>query len=84
MRTDEAGHTSLAPVPSHPYGPYLRDGLPVNPANGLGSVRVLATDQRMPAGPDGTTGWVYDPASGALRANCEWAQVRCDVRYYDL
>ena len=30
----------------------------------------------MPADPDGTTGWVYDPETGALRANCDGELLR--------
>jgi hypothetical protein len=56
----------------------------VNPANGLGSVRVLGEGQRMPAAPDGATGWIYDPGTGALRANCEGELRRGGARYYDL
>lgn len=49
---------------------YLPDGvLPLNVANGLRTVRVLAPGERMPARPDGRSGWILDPRNGELRAN---------------
>jgi hypothetical protein len=47
-------------------------------------VLVLERGQELPAGPDGLTGWIYDPATGALRANCEGELQRGGIRFYDL
>jgi hypothetical protein len=67
-----------------PLGPYLPDGLPVNPLNGLATVRVLADGEPFPAEADGTTGWIYQPAQALLRANAVGTLPGADLRYYDL
>ena len=84
MRTDASGRPSLASLPSHRFGPYLRERVPVNAANGLASVFVLDPEQALPPGPDGLTGWIYSPATGGIRANCEGDLQGRGIRFYDL
>lgn len=47
-------------------GPYVRDGIPDNPVSGGNSVKFV---ESMPHEADGTSAWIYCPASGELRAN---------------
>ncbi|MHC4379785.1 MAG: hypothetical protein ACYSU1_01660 [Planctomycetota bacterium] len=48
-------------------GPYLED-LPVNPVNGLNSVRLMPTHYSEPV-LNGSSGWVYVPATGKIYAD---------------
>jgi len=50
-----------------PYGPYVRE-MPVNPLNGLASVKVVPNNTPFPA-PDGRTGWIYQPQTQQLEPN---------------
>ena len=52
---------------THKFGPYLSKA-PTNPLNGKSSFRIVADSSDMPA-PDGTTGWIYKPATSELTAN---------------
>jgi len=45
-------------------GPYLRTGVPKNPVNNLSTVKISATFTA-----DDTTGWIYDPDTGTIKAN---------------
>lgn len=76
----------VAPHAWHPtarFGPYLFE-LPENPANGLASVRVLGPDEEVPTEPDGTSGWLFDPRSGTVRANGVGTVPGTRRRLYDL
>lgn len=50
-------------------GPYIKEQMPKNPYNGLATVSVLADSASFPAVGDNTTGWVYQPKIGKIRAN---------------
>jgi len=50
---------------THQYGPYL-ESVPANPFNGL--TNVIAGTKPAGAG-DGTSAWLYDPATGEIFAN---------------
>ena len=65
-------------------GPYLPRALPANPVNGLASVRVLADDEPWPARSDDTTGWIYRPATGEVRANVRGSVGESGLRYDQL
>ena len=84
MSTDAAGRSLPQRSASHPYGPYLEGGLPVNPINGLSTLRVLADTERWPAQPDGSTGWIYQQSSGRIAANCAGETDGRGIRYFDL
>jgi prepilin-type N-terminal cleavage/methylation domain-containing protein len=66
MFSDQAGATSDTRSGSFRFGPYM-DRMPVNPVNGLESVRIVSGSGSFTA--DGTTGWVYQPATGRIHAN---------------
>lgn len=78
--TSEAGEWG----PGLPFGPYLQQGLPTNPINGLASVRVLGAHEPWPMGAEGTHGWVYDPRTGLLRLDSDGRVPELGVRYFDL
>lgn len=66
--TDVAGNPG--PVGARfPYGPYLTSGIPANPLNGKSAVAIAT--RVPPAAPSGDAGWLYDPASGQIWANCQ-------------
>ena len=63
--TDEVGRPSPGPESSYPWGPYLPGGIPPNPLNGLDGLRLAAAD----VAPNGSGGWIVDPATGQVRSN---------------
>ena len=67
MYTDSTGWTQPVPSAEFPFGPYLPQGLPVNPMNGFHSVRILREGEDFDEVVDAIYGWVYDPRSGEVR-----------------
>jgi general secretion pathway protein G len=64
--TDGRGNISDTSSDIFRWGPYM-DMVPKNPINGNAAIKILAeTDDFTP---DGTTGWLYQPSSGAFKAN---------------
>jgi type II secretory pathway pseudopilin PulG len=63
-RTDRAGRPGDGAA--HALGPYLHHGIPDNPLTGDDSLAVVPS---MPNQPDGTSAWLYCPASGEVRCN---------------
>ncbi len=49
-------------------GPYV-PRIPVNPVNGLDTVRVIGNGAPLP-GPDNSTGWIYKPQTLEVIPNC--------------
>ena len=66
------------------FGPYLRPAIPANAVNGLATVRVLAPGEPWPASPDGSTGWIYRPETGEVRANSAGSSPGDGIRYDQL
>jgi hypothetical protein len=66
------------------FGPYLPFALPADPINGLATLRVLGADEPWPERADGTTGWIYRPATGEIRANAVGTADATGVRYDQL
>ena len=67
LYTDDTGTSGQTNKDTqHPWGPYLRSipPVPVGPAKGSS---VIAVDSSPVAAP---VGWLYDPTTGAIRANC--------------
>ena len=84
MASDLEGTVAPGLEERFPYGPYLAYGIPENPANGLSDVRVLAPGERLEDAADGSTGWIYDPISGAVRPNVPGETPEAGLRYLDL
>jgi type II secretory pathway pseudopilin PulG len=55
------------PDSKHPYGPYFRAGIPVNPITGRWTVTL--TDKSPPSRPSGHGGWLYHQQSGRITAD---------------
>jgi len=58
--------TDAAGVSGAKYGPYIRAPFPKNPVSGLASGKNVTS---MPGAGDDSTGWIYRPDIGELRAN---------------
>jgi len=54
-------------MPNGRFGPYLKVGIPPNPWNGSGEVKIISTSVVPP--PDGTTGWVFNVPTGQFSSN---------------
>lgn len=50
-----------------PYGPYLAEGVPVNPISGVSVITVV--DEFPPTVPSGNRGWLYHPKTGLITAD---------------
>lgn len=66
--------------------PLLRTlaGVPANPVTGRADVRFLAVNEPWPEEADETSGWLYRPATGEVRANCRGWSHDMLRRLYDL
>jgi general secretion pathway protein G len=64
--TDSLGNVSDTGTALYKWGPYL-DAIPKNPMNGHSDFKILGAGDAFT--PDGTTGWLYQPATGTIRAN---------------
>ncbi len=62
------GSTGAPGTAGFNLGPYIKEALPENTINGLSTVLVVADGVAFPA-PDDTTGWIYQPLIGKIRAN---------------
>jgi hypothetical protein len=67
-----------------PHRPCLSNGVPSNPINELSTLRVLGPQQAFPAQADDSTGWVYKPSTGELRANASGAVELTGQPYWEL
>lgn len=76
------GDTAAAGTNGFPYGPYLTDGIPENPLNGLATVTVVAPGASFTT-PDDSTGWVYWADTGDFRANSSGSNGDGEA-YFDL
>jgi len=66
MHTDARGFVVPQFLTSHPWGPYLPTGIPMNPATGLNTVRLVEEGETMESANDGLYGWIYDPRTGLI------------------
>ena len=69
LASDLDGYTASAGTTGYPYGPYLSDGIPENPINGLNTVLLVGPGGSF-TNADDSTGWVYWADTGEFRANC--------------
>lgn len=69
--TNQTGKVSTTPDPANfPFGAYLGTGIPLNPVNGLTSVKAITTPSPFVAADlDGSTGWIFNVDTGELRGN---------------
>jgi hypothetical protein len=66
MHSDQDGTTLPSAEAGYSFGPYLPDGIPINPENHLSTVRVLQPGESIDRVLDGIYGWVYDPRTGEV------------------
>jgi general secretion pathway protein G len=64
--SDSAGVTADSPSATFKWGPYVT-ALPENPVNGKATWKILGPDD--PFTPDDSTGWLYQPYRGLIKAN---------------
>jgi general secretion pathway protein G len=64
--TDDLGHTSASGSSVYKWGPYI-NVIPPNPINSKTDFKIVADSD--PLTPDDTTGWLYQPSTGQIRAN---------------
>jgi len=64
--TDANGNTAAGSSAVFKYGPYMNQ-MPANPLNGSSDWKILSDYDTFVA--DGTTGWLYQPSTGLLKAN---------------
>lgn len=72
LATDLDGNSASVGTSGYPYGPYLTDGIPVNPFNDLNTVYVVSPGGTFSSAND-STGWVYWADTGDFRANSSGA-----------
>ena len=75
------GETEAPGTAGFPFGPYMRV-IPPNPINGLATVEIIPDDGSVPAVPDGSHGWIYQPSTVTFRADCK-GQDESGVQYFD-
>ena len=68
LSTKANGDSAAIGTSGYDFGPYLKESIPENPINGLNTVMVINDATAFPAADD-TTGWIYKPAIGKIRAN---------------
>lgn len=67
LNTDLAGTVLPSGGESHPFGPYLPNGIPINPLNGKSRILVVQPGESFETTRDRGFGWVYNPLNGDLR-----------------
>ncbi len=75
------GEIAAPGTPGFPLGPYMRE-IPPNPINGLATVQIIPDEESVPAVPDGSHGWICQPATLTVKADCT-GQDDSGVAYYD-
>ncbi len=68
MASKVDGSTAAPGTAGYDYGPYIRESVPANPVNGLNTILIVADAGTFPAADD-STGWIFHPKTGKLRAN---------------
>jgi hypothetical protein len=77
-------HAAWGQWPRAGEGLALEQPLPVNPVNGLSTLRVLLPGESLPEVPDGESGWILDPRTGELRVNARGRLHAAGPELYDL
>ena len=66
--SNDAGETAAPGTDGYRYGPYLRE-VPDNPVNGKNTVQIITDAEQIPAAPDNSHGWIYQPATLTFKAD---------------
>jgi prepilin-type N-terminal cleavage/methylation domain-containing protein len=70
MASKITGELAAPGTPGYPHGPYLRE-IPPNPVNSKTTVQIIPDSGSMPASADDSDGWVYQPLTKEIRADCQ-------------
>ncbi len=62
------GSTAAPGTATFGFGPYIRERVPENPINGLNTIQIVLDGAAFPPADD-STGWIYQPQLGKVRAN---------------
>ena len=75
------GEVAAPGTDGYRYGPYMTP-FPTNPVNGKATVQVLSDDADMPDSADDSHGWIYQPFTVTLNADCTGTDQN-GKRYFD-
>ncbi len=67
LNTDLAGVVLPSGGDSHPFGPYLPNGIPSNPSNGHNEILLVQPNEPSHPIDERGYGWIYNPLSGEIR-----------------
>ena len=67
--TTPEGDVAAPGTDGYRYGPYMTP-FPTNPVNGKASVQVIADEAALPDSADDSHGWIYQPYTLTLKADC--------------
>ena len=67
--SNKEGQTCSIANETYRYGPYLRQGIPLDPFTSNGDVAMTSDGKKITAGADATKGWAYDTKSGEFILN---------------
>ena len=67
--TQKDGSSAPLGTTGYPFGPYIKNGVPDNTFNGLSTVMLINDGASMPTAADDSTGWIFKPQTGELKAN---------------
>ena len=67
LNTNLSGEVLPSGGETHPFGPYLSGGIPINPRNGRSDVCVLLPGETLNDRDCRGYGWVYNPESGEIQ-----------------
>jgi prepilin-type N-terminal cleavage/methylation domain-containing protein len=78
LMASKSDMTTAAPgTAGFPYGPYFAGAIPPNPYNGQSGIMIVADvpgtlvqETALDAGNGELVGWIYNPATGRIKANC--------------
>ena len=65
----------------YPYGPYMTP-FPTNPINGKATVQIIPDGQDMPDEADDSHGWIFQPSTMTLKADCTGVD-QAEKAYFD-
>ena len=81
LSSNAAGQTAAVGTAGFERGPYMQH-IPVNPLNKKSTVQMLGDGEDFPADADDSHGWIYQAATGDIRADSSGTD-RSGNRYYD-
>lgn len=84
FRRAESGATAFASDAPPPRAPHIESPVLENPLNHLANVHFLAATEPWPLVADDSSGWLYRPATGEIRANSPGTSAWSGTRFLDM